>query len=239
MVRKSGNGRGSGSSLRGFYALLAAVALLGAGALVVSVVNADAGAAAPVRLDIEDPERLIELAAGVESGDPEAPVTILEFGDYQCPACGAFAGQVKPLLDLNYVEPGKAELVFYDFPLVQVHPNAFLAARAARCAGDQGAYWTYHDRLFQAQTSWSRERSPTDRFVGYAADLGLDEDAFRACLESDRHAETVTAGMRLGERLGVTGTPTLVVSRGDGRADRLPAFDYATVRAAIEDALKE
>ena len=78
------------------------------------------------------------MAKGVTKGPEDAPITIVEFGDFQCPACGAFAQQVKPQIELAFVESAQAKFVFYDFPIVSGHPNAFLAARAARCAEDQG-----------------------------------------------------------------------------------------------------
>src|SRR5690606_31043959 len=87
------------------------------------------------------------------------------------------------------------------------------AARAARCAGDQGRYWEYHDALYARQARWSgRSSTPLNDFEEYAAELGLDRAAFSACLRSDRHAEVVTANIMLGERLGVRGTPTVIVN---------------------------
>lgn len=192
----------------------------------------------PVELDVASDQELVSMAQGMVMGDPDAPVTIVEFGDFQCPGCGSFARQVKPLVDRQLVEPGRASFVFYDFPLVQMHGNAFLAARAARCAGDQERFWDYHDLLFQNQTRWSADSSPTGRFVSYAEELGLDMDAFEECLRSDRHAETVTANMRLGEALGVSGTPTIMVSRGEGMANRLMSNDFASIRNAVEEAME-
>lgn len=196
-------------------------------------------ARAPVELDVESDQELVELAEGVVRGDPDAPVTIVEFGDFQCPGCGAFARQVKPLVDRQIVDPGRASFVFYDFPLTQMHGNAFLAARAARCAGDQDRYWDYHDLLFQNQTQWSVDSTPAGRFESYAEELGLDTGAFEECLRSDRHARTVTANMRLGEALGVSGTPTIMVSEGQGMANRLMSSDFQTIRDAVDEALAD
>lgn len=196
-------------------------------------------ARAPVELDVESDQELVEIAQGMVRGDPDAPVTIVEFGDFQCPGCGAFARQVKPLVDRRIVDPGRASFVFYDFPLTQMHGNAFLAARAARCAGDQDQFWGYHDLLFQNQTQWSVDSSPAGRFESYAEELSLDMDAFEECLRSDRHARTVTANMRLGEALGVSGTPTIMVSEGQGMANRLRSSDFQTIQQAVEQALAD
>ena len=127
------------------------------------------------------------------------PVQIVEFGDYQCPACGAFANLEKPRVEEAYVESGKAQFVFYDFPLTDMHPNAFVAARAARCAADQEMFWEYHDNLFRNQTIWSPLSNPTSTFVEYAETLGLDGGDFGACLRSDRHADVVSANMQLAD----------------------------------------
>src|SRR5690606_8363378 len=140
---------------------------------------------------------------------------------FQCPACQGFATQVKPMVEAELVADGTAKFMFYDFPLTAIHPNAFLAARAARCAEDQGRFWEYHDVLFRNQTRWSGQPNPASAFEGYAADLGLDEGEFEGCLRSDRHADVVTANMELGNQLQVPGTPTIMVTRGRGIGQRV------------------
>lgn len=235
---QAGDG-GSGTST--LYYILGAVAVVGIGVVGYGVGSRALSSAVtePVELQVESDRELVEMARGVVAGDPDAPVTIVEFGDYQCPGCGSFARQVKPLVDQNLVESGRASFVFYDFPLVQAHQNAFLAARAARCAGDQDAYWQYHDALFRNQGEWASASTPTGLFVDYAEELDLDDGAFESCLESERHAETVTANMQLGEALGVSGTPTVMVSRGQGMADRLRDYSYNSIEQAVEEALSE
>ena len=189
-----------------------------------------------VEIEYDSPQELIELAQGVSRGNPDAQVTIMEFGDYQCPACQNFFRQAKPILDLSYVEPGRVQFVFYDFPLEAAHPNAFLAARAARCAGDQDGYWEYHDRLFQEQISWSFEADPVGDFVGFAQDLGLDRSTFQSCLRSDRHADVVTANQLMGVQLGVQSTPTVMLDAGDGRATWVDNWS-TNLRPILEEAL--
>jgi protein-disulfide isomerase len=232
-------GRDGGSGMKKLYIVLAAVAVVGIGAVGISVGSAGGSAAtAPVTVEgLDDLERLVELAQGVTKGDEGATVTIIEFGDFQCPACQAFAMQVKPQVELAYVESGKAKFVFYDWPIVSGHPNAFLAARAARCAADQGMYWEYHDDLFRNQARWSVMTSPVGTFVDYAETLGLDGGDFSSCLNSDRHADLVTANMELGNQLGVNGTPTVYVEQG-GSARRVAA-DFASLSAYLEDIFSE
>lgn len=220
-------------SLTRFYVILGSVGVIGIGALGYTVgTNLVGGAVVePVELEgVEDPEALISMARGVEHGDPQAPVRILEFSDYQCPGCARFASEIKTLLTVNYIETGKVLFVYYDFPIVAAHKHAFLAARAARCAGEQGEYWAYHDHLFGQQPRWSAKANATDEFVDYAEAVGLDRKAFEGCLKSERYADVVTANLRLGEQLGVSGTPTLYI---DGKLIR-GLSGYEQLREVIE-----
>lgn len=237
--RQAGSGAaGKEKSSRTLYWVLIAV---GGVALAVVVGNLIFGATAqgtraPVEISYGSSEELLEMAQGVMLGDADAPVTIMDFSDYQCPACRAFATQSKPFLQMEFIEQGQVNLVFYDFPL-PTFPHSFLAARAARCAGDQGGYWAFHDQLFRAQPEWSGRSDPFSTFVGYAESLGLDRSEFRSCLASDRHAEVVSANIELGRRLNVTGTPTIFLDTGEGRGDRVQNWAPADLRPRIQEAL--
>ena len=146
-------------------------------------------------------------------GDPDAPVTIVEFSDYQCPFCLRYFQQTLPQLKKDYVETGKVRYVFKDFPITQIHPQAPKAAEAARCAGDQGRYWDMHDRLFSGQQEdWNNNPEAESIFKAYARELELDADAFDACLDSGKYADAVTANLNEGVRAGVTGTPTFFIN---------------------------
>jgi protein-disulfide isomerase len=120
---------------------------------------------------------------------------------------------------------------------VSGHPNAFLAARASRCAADQGRYWEYHDNLFRNQASWAPLPSPASTFLAYAETLGLDRDGFASCLDSDRHAELVTANMELGNRLNVQRTPTIFVEQGGSARPIGP--DFQAIKEYVDDILAE
>lgn len=227
---------GSGSGMGKMYVVLGAVAVIGIAVVAYSTLSSSLSGAvtAPVEVEgLDDSERLVELAQGVTLGDPDAPVTIVEFGDYQCPGCGAFAQNVKPQIELSLLEEGRTKFVFYDFPLIQIHPHAFLAARAARCAGDQDRYWEYHDLLFRMQSSWAGEANAIGSFLDYGDSVGLDGETFEACLQSDSHADVVTANMELGAQLGVSGTPTVLVSRG-GQVRRVQS-GFQDIQAAVEE----
>ncbi len=222
------------SDMKRFYYIFGAVVVIGIGVVGFNVGNSVLSSAvtAPVELDLDDDEALVELAQGVTLGDPEAQVTVVEFGDYQCPGCGAFALSVKPQLEGTLVASGEVKFVYYDFPLISIHPNAFLAARAARCSGEQDSYWEYHETLFRNQSRWAAATMPASAFEDYAEEVGLDGAAFEACLNSEKYADVVTANMELGARMGVNGTPTVMVN-ANGELRRLNANDFQSISVAI------
>ena len=230
--------REGGSDMKKLYIILAAVAVIGIGAVGYSVGSGGGGAVSePIALEgLEDVNRLVELAQGVTKGDPNATVTIIEFGDFQCPACQQFATMVKPQMELALIESGKAKFVFYDWPIIEAHQHAFLAARAARCAGDQGKYWEYHDNLYRNQPRWATTTDGVGTFVGYAGDLQLDRGEFESCLRSDRYADVVTANMELGIQLGVRGTPTIIVEQG-GVPRNILNWDFESLNEYVEELL--
>jgi len=142
-------------------------------------------------------------------GSPDAPVTIEEYSDYQCPACAFFAVQVLPLLEEEYIDTGKALLIFHDF---QFHPQAPLAAHATECAREQDRFWEMHDTLFTQQKEWSGNQDAPALFIQYANDSGLDTDAFNACMNSGRHMEEIQTDLEKGREAGVDATPYFFVN---------------------------
>lgn len=223
-----------------FYWVLAAVAVLGITAVGYAVGAKRMGKAVTEPIEVEgldNMETLVAKAVGITKGDPAAPITIAEFADYQCPSCGVFALSVKPLIELNYVQTGKAKIIYYDFPLISIHAHSFLASRAGRCANDQGRFWEYQQVMFRNQSTWVSRSDVLDAFVDYAGQAGADPEPFEACLRSDAHADVVTANLRLAEQLGIDATPTVMVSMGRGMARRLVGYDYESVKAAIDEVL--
>lgn len=231
-----------GSEMKKFYWVLGAVAVIGVAAVGYSVGSNSLGSAVtePVVVDgLDDPTQLMSLAQGITKGDPDAPITIVEFADYSCPGCGQFALQIKPQMDLQYVQSGKAKFVYYDFPLISIHPHSFLAARAARCANDMGKFWEYQDQLFRNQSNWVVKPNVEGDMMDFAAAVGLDEGGFETCLKSDAFADVVSANLRLAEELGVNSTPTIMMSRGKGMARRLMSYDFGSISSVMEDMLAE
>ncbi len=140
-------------------------------------------------------------------GSPDAPVTIVEFSEFQCPYCGYYVREVFPKIDEAYIKTGKVKYVFRDFPLLSIHPNAQKAAEAAGCAGQQGKFWEYHDVLFAHQDALD-----VPSLKQYAADLGLDTAQFDACLDSGAMADEVAKDLADGQQHGVSGTPAFFVN---------------------------
>lgn len=220
--------------MKNFYIIIVAVAVIGGGVLYFAI-SGGTPTLEPVELGELDNAELLELAQpAYVFGDPDAPVTIMEFADYQCGVCKRFAVMVKPEVEAAYLSTGRAKLVLHDFPLLGLHPHAFLAARAARCAGDQDLYPEYHDLLFATQNDWFEMVSATAHFKDLASQLDLDTRAFNGCLDSDRHAEVVTANMRLGQVFSVTGTPTLFVHEGGPPLYRLGGSGFLDIQQAME-----
>lgn len=229
----------SGGSLRRFYIVFAIVAAVGLGAVGYSVGSRSMREAVSEPIDlggVEDMRTLADLAVPVEEGDPDAPATILVFEDYLCTHCSAFSLQVKPRLEEEYVQTGKARLVFYDYPL-NPQLGSFLAARAARCAEDQGRFWDYHNRLMRNQRTWGMEQNKIPILEDYAEDLGLDRGEFSQCLNSGRHAEEVSANLELARALQLPGTPSILVGTAGGMSRRLPNYYFETIQSTLDSIL--
>jgi protein-disulfide isomerase len=159
---------------------------------------------AKVRIALEPPRAVVAIPAGSPTlGPATAPVTIVEFSDYQCPYCHRAQGTVDELM-AEYKD--KVRLVHRDFPLDN-HTEAVPAARAARCAGEQGKFWEYHRGLLNAPGDFSEQD-----FKGRAAALGLDGPRFETCFQSKHHDEAIRASVEDGARIGVTGTPAFFIN---------------------------
>jgi protein-disulfide isomerase len=128
----------------------------------------------------------ISISGSPMLGNPEAPLTLVEFSDYQCPYCRQFFEAVLPVLKAEYIESGRMRYVFRDFPLDRIHPQARKAAEAAHCAGEQGKYWEMHDLLFHNHKTLQPER-----LQAFAHPLGLDTTVFDHCLAEGKYAAKV------------------------------------------------
>ncbi len=216
------------SPLTPLYLLLGLIVVAGAGVLFTQMRKGGEAARAPVPVAMSPAE--LQRLPGMSIGRPDAPLTILEFADFQCGGCQRWATFMEPLIKERLVNTGRARYVFYDFPLA-MHANAFLAARAGRCANDQEKFWEFHALVFQNQGKWSYEENAVPLFVEYAGQAGADEGRFEECLRSDRFAKEVSESVKLGESLGVGGTPTIFVN--GQRLQDIPG-DYSQFAAELE-----
>lgn len=153
---------------------------------------------APIEASVDDDPVL---------GKEDAPVTIVEFSDFQCPFCGRFEKDTFPKLKEEYIDTGKVKLVFRDFPLTNIHPYAQKAAEASECADEQGKFWKYHDKLFENQDALT-----VDDLKKYADDLNLNNNKFEKCLDSDSMKEEVQKDTDDGINYGVAGTPAFFIN---------------------------
>lgn len=160
--------------------------------------------AASIRMLLQPPIAEVTTEGAPIRGPENAPVTLVEFSDFQCPYCA----RVQPtLLKVMAAYPDQVKLVYKDFPLTQLHPQAPKAAEAARCAGEQDNYWAYHDALFEDAKDLT-----SDKLKRYAADLKLDTAAFDACLDSGKYAAAVREDMAQGAQLGLNSTPSFFIN---------------------------
>jgi len=137
-------------------------------------------------------------------GPADAPITIVEFSDYECPFCRRWYAEVyKPLLAAY---PGKIRLVYRNLPLTSIHPDALAAAEAAMCAGEQDVYWKYHDKLF------SSEALGNSTFMQYAQELGLNMAVFEACISDHKYQKTIQTDSDFAINLGINSTPTFFIN---------------------------
>ncbi len=215
--------RNASSRPKAFLWLLGAIALIGLAALGYVVSKPKAGptdvAVAPDTTHAGPPQ-------GYLIGKADAPVKIMEYADFECPACAGFATVTEPDVRTRIINTGLASLTYYDFPLTQ-HRNTMTASNAAACADEQGKFWPMHDRLFQGQDEWNTEATDTPKpfFKRYAGEVGLDVAKWENCYDARKHQQRINANLADGLRRGVGSTPTFIIGnklyRGMGSYDEL------------------
>lgn len=217
------------SSLTPFYVILGLVLLAGIGVLVTQATRKRTeGANAPTQAVTLTPEQL-QRVKGISRGRDDAPITIYEFADFQCPHCAQFAALIEPVITERLVDTGKARYVFYEFPLS--FKWSWLSARAGRCANEQGKFWDFHALIFARQGDWAFDTDPLSKWRPLAEQVGIDGARFEECVRSDRYLKEVTESSQLGNSLGVGGTPTLFVN--GRKLDNAAISSYSAFEAEV------
>jgi protein-disulfide isomerase len=171
-------------------------------------------------------------ALGVSAGPADAQVTVREFADFQCPACGGF----EPVLEQmrkDYVDTGKVRFIFFDFPLEDLHKNAVMASQFARCAGNQDHYWQMHDMLYSKQAEWGDMKDPMNTLLGYGDKLGLDGNKMLTCIRTGATHQAVLSSEAYGDALSMHSTPTFAVND----QANVGGASYADLKALIDEQL--
>jgi protein-disulfide isomerase len=180
----------------------------------------------------------VKVAGRPSLGRQDAPVTLVEFTDYQCPFCKRHFSTVYPSLKKDYIDTGKLRYVLRDFPIAGLHPQAKKGHEAAHCAGEQNKYWEMHHNLFENSKDFS-----LPALKRYAQQIGLNEDQFNGCLESGKYAQEVDKEIAEGSEAGVRGTPSFFIGPS-GPGEKFTATivtgaqPFARFKQVIEEALK-
>jgi protein-disulfide isomerase len=183
----------------------------------------------------------VSLDGAITLGKQDAPVTMVEFGDFQCPFCKRHFDDSFNQIKQEYVNPGQVKYVYMNFPLDK-HPNAKPAANAAECANEQGKFWEYHDALFSNQTEWENQdaTNATATFKQYAAGMGLNADQFNSCLDSNKFQNEIDKEIQQGSSYGVSGTPTFYIGNEKAGYTAVEgAKPYASLKQTIDRLLQQ
>ena len=175
-----------------------------------------------------DPQSLIRDTNNMTKS-ASAKVNIVEFGDYQCPGCAAAHPILKQVVE-KYRDNPDVNLVFRNFPLDSIHPNAHISAEAAEAAAKQGKFWDMYDMLYGKQSEWSTLPDPLNTFADYAGLLGMNVDEFKTSVSNRLYKDIIQADTDDGTKLGVTGTPTFFINSVlfAPNAGRIPTFEDFT-----------
>lgn len=190
-----------------FYGVLGVIALAAVGFIVYQSMQAKSSGVITI-----DPNMTLPEASGYVMGNPAAPVQIIEFADFECPACGSFATLTEPDMRKRLIETGLASFRFMDYPL-PIHANTWDAHFAAACANEQGRFWEMHDQLFMTQDQWASQvtNRPKAVFSRIAESLALDMGQWNECYDSQKYKLNIAANQREGDRRMVSSTPTFVI----------------------------
>jgi protein-disulfide isomerase len=171
-------------------------------------------------------------------GNPNAPITLIEFGDYQCHFCNVFFHSTEDDILKNYVETGKVRMIFKDYNIIG--PDSITASHGAHCADDQGLFWEYHDILYSNWTGENNGWASSENLLKFAEEINLDIDEWSECMINTPHSQTILASNNDAKDLGITGTPAFFVIGPDGKVTKLfGAQPYEVFQKTFEIELKK
>ena len=171
-------------------------------------------------------------------GDPNAPITLVEFGDYQCFFCNKYFHETEHNILSNYVETGKVKIIFKDFTIIG--PDSIIAANAAHCADEQGKFWEYHDILYNNWAGENNGWASYDNQLSFAQDVGLNIDEFSECVKNEKYAAIITDSTSDARSLGLTGTPAFFVIGTDDQITKiLGAQPYDVFKRVFDSELEK
>ena len=195
------------------------------------------------RLDKNQPMVPVKISSDNDPviGSQDAAITIIEFSDFQCPFCARFHIQTLPIIMDEYINEGKVKLVFRDFPIQSIHPNAVPASVAAECANEQEKFKEMHDILFERQKEWSNQETSgaIELFNQYAREMELKEEQFESCLTSAKYVEEIQKDLNDGRTYGITGTPGFFIGNDEiGFIELKGAQPFESFKKVIDSQLK-
>jgi protein-disulfide isomerase len=224
--------RSASSRPKAFFWLLGTIAVIGVAALAYVFTRAKP---APTEARNAADTTNAGPPQGYLMGKVDAPVKILEYADFECPACASFATLTEPDVRTRIIDAGIANLTYYDFPLTQIHRNTLAASNAAACADEQGKFWPMHDRIFQAQDEWNGEATerPKPFFKRYAGEVGLDVPKWESCYDASKYQKRINANLADGLRRGVISTPSFIIANKVYKG-----LSYDEMKAVVDSAAK-
>ena len=196
------------------------------------------------QLPVKQPSLPIKISEDSDPmiGDTDAPITIIEFSDFQCPFCARFHVQTLPTIMDEYINKGTVKLVFRDFPIQSIHPNAVPASVAAECANEQGKFEEMYNTLFEKQNEWNNQETNkvVDLFSQYASEMQLGQEEFDSCLKNGKHIEEIKKDLDDGRAYGVSGTPGFFIGNEQiGFVELKGAQPFESFKKVIDIQLKK
>ena len=194
-------------------------------------------------LDKNQPRAPIKISSDNDPviGSQDAAITIIEFSDFQCPFCARFHIETLPTIMDEYINEGKVKLVFRDFPIQSIHPNAVPASVAAECANEQEKFKEMHDILFERQNEWNNQETinAMELFNQYAREMELKQEQFESCLTSGKYVEEIQKDLNDGRTYGITGTPGFFIGNDKiGFVELKGAQPFENFKKVIDSQLK-